>query len=83
MRCRLLTTSVLALLCCLVPPTPYCSHLIHLTRRLRLLPGCFYGLLSGLLRAGVDPGAGSSDADMILPVRLLMLHLNGPIMGNF
>ena len=78
MRCRLdQQCACFALL----PPTPPCSHLIHLTRRLRLLPGCFYGLLSGLLLAGVDPG--SSDADMILPVRLLMLHLNGPIMGNF
>ena len=34
----------------------------------------------GSCAAGVDAG---SDADMILPVRLLMLHLNGPIMGNF
>ena len=77
MRCSQLTSACFALL---LPPTPPCSHLIHLTRRVRLLPGCFYGLLSGLLSAGV--GAGS-DADMILPVRLLMLHLNGPIMGNF
>ena len=56
----------------LLPPPSHspCSHLIHLTRRLRLLPWCFYGLLSGLLCGGSrrwlwcwhDPSCAFSDA---------------------
>ena len=45
--------------------------------RLLRLPPHYYGLLSGLSRSML------ADADMILPLRLRMLHLNGSIMAYF